>query len=64
MKMKPHLHQHQVECGLVPDVEVRQGAAVVQLVAVEDQPLLERWNPFLCVEFGLDLFDAIACFHV
>merc|ERR1711893_346639 len=32
--------QHQVKCGLLLDVVVAQGAAILQLLASEDQPLL------------------------
>ena len=34
----------QVECGLLLDVVVAEGAAVLELLASEDQALLVRWD--------------------
>jgi len=38
--------QHQVQGGLLLDVVVRQGAAVLQLLAGEDEALLVRGDAF------------------
>jgi hypothetical protein len=43
--------QHQVEGGLLLDVVVRQGPAVLQLLAGEDQTLLVRGNSLLVYTF-------------
>ena len=39
--------QHQVEGGLLLDVVIRKGAAILQLLACKDQALLVRWDPLL-----------------
>ena len=43
----PAQAKHQVEGGLLLDVVVAQGAAVLQLLAREDQALLVWWNALL-----------------
>jgi hypothetical protein len=40
--------QHQVQCALLLDVVVAQSAAVLQLLASEDQTLLVRWDACVC----------------
>uniref|UniRef100_A0A453NI39 Uncharacterized protein n=1 Tax=Aegilops tauschii subsp. strangulata TaxID=200361 RepID=A0A453NI39_AEGTS len=52
--------QHQVERRLLLDVVVGQRAALVQLLPGEDQPLLHRRDPFLVLDFGLDIVDGVA----
>ncbi|KAI5615597.1 hypothetical protein C0J50_0278 [Silurus asotus] len=51
--------QHQVECGLLLDVVVRQGATIFQLLASEDQPLLIWGNAFFVLDFGLDVLNGV-----
>ena len=36
--------KHQVECGFLLDVVVRQRSAVLELLAGKDEPLLIWWN--------------------
>ena len=45
--------QHKVECGLLLDVVVWQGATILQLLSSEDQALLIWWDPFLVLDLGL-----------
>merc|ERR1712168_851529 len=52
--------QHQVEGGFFLDVVVRQGAAIFQLLASEDQPLLVRGDAFLVLDFGLHVLNGVA----
>merc|ERR1719245_1130612 len=47
--------QHQMESGLLLDVVVRQSAAILELLASEDQTLLIWGNAFLILDF---------CFYV
>jgi hypothetical protein len=51
--------EDEVESGLLLDVVVREGAAVLKLLAGEDQTLLIRGNTFLILNLGLDIFDGI-----
>ena len=44
--------KHQVEGGLLLDVVVRKGAAVLQLLASEDQTLLIGGNTLLVLDLG------------
>ena len=44
--------QHQVQRGLLLDVVVCQGAAVLQLLAGEDEALLVRGNALLVLQGG------------
>ena len=46
--------QHQVERGLLLDVVVRQGAAVLELLPREDQALLVGRDALLVLDLGLD----------
>jgi hypothetical protein len=39
--------QHQVQGGLLLDVVVSQGAAILQLLAGKDEALLVRWDALL-----------------
>ncbi len=56
--------QHQVECGLLLDVVVRQRAAVLQLLAREDQaPVFGRDGP-LVLDLRLDVLDRVGALHL
>ena len=56
--------QDQVECGLLLDVVVRKGAAILQLLACKDQALLVRWDPLLILDLGLDIVNGVTCLNV
>ena len=49
----------QMESGLLLDVVIREGAAVLELLSGEDQPLLVRWDAFLVLDLGLDVVDGV-----
>merc|ERR1712132_4730 len=51
--------QHQVERGLLLDVVVRQRAAILELLAREDEPLLVRRNTLLILNLGLHVLDGV-----
>ena len=36
--------KHEVKCGLLLDVVVRQGASILKLLASKDETLLVRWD--------------------
>jgi len=52
--------QDQVKGGLLLDVIVRQGPAVLQLLTGEDQPLLVRGDALLILDLGLHVLDGVA----
>jgi len=49
-----------MEGGLFLDVVVREGAAIFQLLASEDQPLLVWGNAFFVLDFGLHILNCVA----
>merc|ERR1712086_678572 len=51
--------QDEVEGGLLLDVVVREGAAVLELLARKDEALLVRRDPFLVLDLGLDVLDRV-----
>ena len=56
--------QHQVECGLLLDVVVSQGAAILQLLAGEDEALLVRGNALLVLDLALHILDGVRRLHL
>ena len=56
--------EHEVKGGLLLDVVVRKGAAVLELLAGEDQALLVRGDAFLVLDLGLDVFDGVGGFDI
>ena len=55
--------QHQVERRLLLDVVVRESAAVLELLASEDQALLVRRDALLVLDLGLDIFDGVRALY-
>jgi len=53
-----------VESGLLLDVVVRQGSAVLKLLSSENESLLVGWDAFLVLDLGLDVFDGVSWFDV
>ena len=51
--------KHQVKSGLLLNVVVRESAAILELLAGEDQTLLIRRNTFLVLDLLLDIVNAI-----
>jgi len=56
--------QNEMKSGLLLDVVVRKRAAILELLACEDEPLLIRRNTFLILNLGLDIFDAVRRLHL
>jgi hypothetical protein len=48
-----------MECRLLLDVVVGQGATVLELLAGEDQALLVRGDALLVLDLALDVIDGI-----
>jgi hypothetical protein len=51
--------EHEVKGGLLLDVVVREGTAVLELLAGEDQALLVWGNTLLVLDLGLDIVDSV-----
>jgi hypothetical protein len=56
--------EHQVEGGLLLDVVVGEGAAVLELLAGEDEPLLVRRDALLVLYLGLHVVDGVRGLHL
>ena len=56
--------QHQVEGGLLLDVVVGQGPAILQLLARKDEPLLVGGNALLVLDLGLHVLDGVGGLHL
>ena len=52
--------ENQVEGGLLLDVVVTKGAAILELLAGEDKTLLIWWDAFLVLNLGLHVVNGIA----
>jgi len=51
--------EDQVEGGLLLDVVVGEGSAILQLLSGEDQSLLIRWDTLLILDLGLNVLDSV-----
>ena len=56
--------EHQVEGGLLLDVVVGEGAAILKLLSGENQPLLVWGNALLVLNLGLDIVDGVGAFDL
>jgi len=56
--------QHQVKSGLLLNVVVRESAAVLELLACENQTLLLRGNALLVLDLSLDVLNGVVSFHI
>ena len=56
--------KHKVESRLLLDVVVRQGAAILKLLASEDQALLVGRDALLVLDLCLDVIDGVGWLHL
>jgi len=56
--------EDKVEGGLLLDVVVGKGAAVLELLSGEDETLLVRWDSLLVLDLGLDIVDGVGRLHL
>ena len=56
--------QDKVQGGLLLDVVVGQRAAILQLLAGEDQALLLRGDALLVLDLGLHVLDGVRGLHI
>ena len=52
--------KHEVQRGLLLDVVVGEGAAILKLLAGKDETLLIRGDALLVLDLGLDVVDGVA----
>jgi len=53
-----------MQSGFLLDVVICQGAAILQLLASEDQTLLVRGNPLLVLDLGLHVVNGVIRLHL
>merc|ERR1719474_2414613 len=56
--------EDKVKSGLLLDVVVGQGPAILKLLASEDQPLLVRRDSLLVLDLSLDILDRVRGLHL
>merc|ERR1719195_2391643 len=56
--------EDEMESGLLLDVVIRQGAAVLKLFSGENQSLLIGWDSFLVLDLGLHVGDGVRGLHI
>merc|ERR1711924_343602 len=56
--------EHQVKGGLLLDVVVLKGAAILELLARKDETLLVRGDALLVLDLGLDSLDGVSALHL
>ena len=56
--------QDEMESGLLLDVVVGEGSAVLELLASEDESLLIRGDSLLVLDLGLDVLDSVSGLNV
>merc|ERR1719267_366751 len=49
-----------MESGLLLDVVVREGSAVLELLTSEDESLLVWWDTFLVLDLSLDVLNGVS----
>ena len=53
-----------MESGLLLDVVVREGAAILELLSSEDESLLIGWDALLVLDLGLDVLDGVRWLNI
>ena len=53
-----------MQSGLLLDVVVREGAAILELLSSEDESLLIGWDALLVLDLGLDVLDGVGLLDV
>ena len=56
--------EHEMESGLLLNVVVRKGSAVLELLASEDESLLIRGDALLILDLGLDILNGVRGLNV
>ena len=56
--------EDEVESGLLLDVVVGEGSAVLELLTSEDKPLLIGWDSLLVLDLSLDVLDGVRWLNI
>jgi hypothetical protein len=56
--------QHKVQGRFLLNIVVRECTTILQLLSGENQTLLIGWNPFLVLNFRLDIINCVRRFHI
>jgi len=56
--------QHKMESGLLLDVVIGEGSAVLKLLTSEDKSLLVWWNTFLVLDLGFHVFNGVCWLNI
>jgi len=56
--------QNKVKGGLLLDVVVGEGAAILELLSSKDKTLLIWWDSFLILDLGLDIVDGVGWLNI
>lgn len=56
--------ENEMEGGLLLNVVVRKGSAILKLLAGEDESLLVRGNSLLVLDLGLDVINGVGRLHL
>jgi len=56
--------ENKMESGLLLDVVIREGSAILELLTSEDESLLIWWDALLVLDLGLDVFDGVSWLNV
>jgi hypothetical protein len=56
--------EDKVKGGLLLNVVIGQGTAILELLASKDQALLVRGNTFLVLDLALDIVDSVRRLHL
>jgi len=56
--------EDEMESGLLLDVVVGEGSAVLELLSSEDESLLIWWDTFFVLDLGLDVLDGVSWLDV
>jgi hypothetical protein len=52
--------KHKIQCGLMNNTIIREGATIFELHSCEHQALLSRWNAMRVLNFLFDLSNSVA----
>jgi len=56
--------EDQMKCGFLLDVVVRESSSILKLFSCKDESLLIRWDSFLILDLGLDIFDCVRWLNI
>eukprot|EP00543_Licmophora_paradoxa_P017820 CAMPEP_0202463242 /NCGR_PEP_ID=MMETSP1360-20130828/57319_1 /ASSEMBLY_ACC=CAM_ASM_000848 /TAXON_ID=515479 /ORGANISM="Licmophora paradoxa, Strain CCMP2313" /LENGTH=204 /DNA_ID=CAMNT_0049086057 /DNA_START=156 /DNA_END=769 /DNA_ORIENTATION=+ len=64
LAVSPAESEDEVQCALLLDVVIAEGAAVLELFSGEDESLLVWWDALLILDLGFDIVDGVGGFDI